>query len=68
VDLNARWKQRLVDCREFVAKLNAAGGHAQLLVLPEAGIMGNTHMMMQDRNSLQVADALIAWIRKNAKA
>ena len=68
VDLNERWKTRLVTCREFVARLNAAGGHAQMLVLPEAGIMGNTHMMMQDKNNLQVADALIAWIRKNVKA
>ena len=37
------------------------------MVLPEMGIHGNSHMLMQDRNSLQIADLLIAWIGRNAK-
>ncbi len=45
-------------CREFVA----AGGKAELVLLPEIGIPGNSHMLMQDKNSLEVADWLAAWI------
>ena len=42
-----------------------AGGKAELLVLPDIGIKGNTHMLMQDDNSLDIADILIDWIGKH---
>jgi hypothetical protein len=34
---------------------------------PEIGIHGNSHMMMQDRNNLQVADVISAWIDRHAE-
>ena len=34
----------------------------EILILPEAGLKGNSHMMMMDRNNLQVADLIIGWI------
>jgi len=37
------------------------------MLLPEMGIKGNTHMLMQDDNSLQIADLLSAWIAKVAR-
>ena len=37
----------------------------QNIVLPELGIKGNSHMLMQDDNSLELADWLLAWIDKN---
>ena len=45
-----------------MAALNAAGGKAEVLVLPEIGIHGNSHMLMQDNNSLQIAAMLDTWI------
>jgi hypothetical protein len=33
----------------------AAGGKADVLDLPAAGVKGNTHMLMVDRNSDEVA-------------
>lgn len=66
VDQFPRWAPRLANCRAFVAAANAAGGKAEIVVLPEIGIMGNTHMLMQDDNSLDIADILIAWIDKHA--
>ena len=63
-----RWAPRLVNCRAFVAAANAAGGKAELLVLPDIGIMGNSHMLMQDDNSLDIADLLLAWIDKTVTA
>jgi pimeloyl-ACP methyl ester carboxylesterase len=38
------------------------GGRATLRSLPEVGIQGNSHMMMQDRNNLQVADHILGWL------
>jgi hypothetical protein len=38
------------------------GGRASLVRLPDVGLKGNSHMMMQDRNNLQVADFILGWI------
>jgi hypothetical protein len=65
VELSPRWAPRLKACREFVQAANAAGGKAELTVLPDMGIHGNSHMLMQDRNSLEIADWLVGWIGKN---
>lgn len=65
VDEFPRWAPRLKNCRAFVAAVSAANGKAELLVLPEIGIKGNSHMLMQDDNSLEIADLLLGWIGKN---
>ena len=49
-------------CTQTVDALQAAGGKGKFLILPEAGLKGNSHMMMMDKNNLQVADLLIGWI------
>jgi hypothetical protein len=45
-----------------VQAANKAGGKVELVTLPEIGFHGNSHMFMQDRNSLEIADWLLAWI------
>jgi pimeloyl-ACP methyl ester carboxylesterase len=65
VDQSPRWAPRLAGCRAFVAAANGAGGKAELIVLPEQGIHGNTHMMMQDRNNLEIAALIDQWIGKH---
>ena len=62
VDEFPRWAPRLKLCRAFVAAANAAGGKAELMLLPDMGIHGNSHMLMQDRNNLQIADILGDWM------
>jgi len=64
VDLSTRWAPRLKACTDFVAKTNSAGGRAELLLLPAIGIMGNSHMLMQDANNIQIADLLGSWIEQ----
>jgi hypothetical protein len=32
--------------------------------LPKAGIRGNSHMMMMDKNSLEVADVIQIWLER----
>jgi pimeloyl-ACP methyl ester carboxylesterase len=41
------------------------GGKASIVRLPEVGIHGNSHMLMQDKNNLRVADFVLEWIAKN---
>ncbi len=62
VEQSPRWAPRLAACREFVAAANAAGGKVEMVMLPDVGFHGNSHMLMQDRNSLDVARWLETWI------
>jgi len=62
VDQSPRWAPRLKSCKEFVQAANKAGGNVELVVLPDIGIHGNSHMLMQDKNSLEIADWLLGWI------
>jgi hypothetical protein len=68
VDLSSRWSPRLKACREFAEAARKAGGRVESVVLPEIGIKGNSHMLMQDDNSLEIADWLFAWIDKNVES
>jgi hypothetical protein len=56
------WVDALASCNTFVDQLKKAGGDAEMMYLPARGIKGNSHMLMQDKNSNQLADLLIAWI------
>jgi hypothetical protein len=42
--------------------VKAAGGQAEMLDPSARGIRGNSHMIMQDRNNLQIADLILQWI------
>jgi hypothetical protein len=57
-----RWAPRLKACRDFAQAASKAGAHAEVVLLPDVGFHGNSHMLMQDRNSLLVADWLLGWI------
>lgn len=47
--------------------LSQAGVRNSLVRLPEAGIKGNGHMMMLEKNNLQIAALLRNWIAKNIR-
>ncbi|MFC0402822.1 esterase [Paraburkholderia rhizosphaerae] len=68
IDQSPRWAPRLNACRAFADAAVRAGGHVQLVLLPDVGIHGNTHMMMQDRNSLDVANWVLHWIDTHVTA
>lgn len=56
------WVSSLRGCRDFVKRINAAGGKATLAQLPNLGFKGNSHMLMQDRNNLEIAAWMLGWI------
>jgi pimeloyl-ACP methyl ester carboxylesterase len=68
VDQSPRWAPRLAACRDFVAAANAAGGKVEMVMLPDVGFHGNSHMLMQDANSLDVAHWLDGWIGRHVSA
>ncbi len=63
----ANWAQSFATCNTFVDQLKKAGGDAEMMHLPALGIKGNSHMLMQDRNSDQLADLVIAWIDRHVE-
>ena len=56
-------------CKESVAAIKSAGGPpaSTFVLLPELGINGNSHMIMMDKNNLQIADMIIAWLGSAVK-
>jgi pimeloyl-ACP methyl ester carboxylesterase len=60
--------QTLFDgCKTLIGRVIAAGGNAKMLHPPELGIFGNSHMLMLDKNNLQIADLILKWIDRNVK-
>ena len=49
-------------CTEEMDRIEAAGGDFTFLSLPAVGLEGNSHMFMQDRNNLAVADLIVDWV------
>jgi len=62
VDLHSRWvAYRKLDL-DYAAAVRAAGGKVDVINLPDAGITGNSHMVMMDRNNGAVADVIQMWL------
>jgi hypothetical protein len=61
------WPGAFDSCNTFVKQVSDAGGDAQMMYLPKMGIKGNSHMLMQDKNNLQLADLIVAWIDKHVE-
>ncbi len=62
------WQEALNSAEFFVSRINKAGGNAKMLHLPKEGIHGNSHMIMQDKNNLRIADMIIKWMNENIAA
>ena len=62
IGIRPSWQLSFESCQTLLGRLKAAGGQAQMLSPSETGIRGNTHMIMQDKNNLQIADRILKWI------
>lgn len=58
-------RAQIVAARMFEESLNKMGGKASVLLLPDAGLRGNTHFMFSDLNNVQVADQLSDFLAKH---
>jgi hypothetical protein len=58
VDKSPDYTARLEQSKLFVAAVNRHGGKAEILMLRDAGLVGNTHIPFADMNNVAVADLL----------
>ena len=67
IGIRPSWQLSYESCQALIGRLNAAGGKAQMHAPPEqASLRRNSHMIMQDKNNLQVADVILKWIAERA--
>ena len=64
IDKHAVWPRIRPNPRNGPQAIKAAGGTVDTFDLPVMGIKGNTHMLMMDRNSDDIAKLVHDWIGK----
>lgn len=65
IDKSVNWTAAFKLAQQFVAVVNANGGHAEILSLPAVGLKGNTHLAFADLNNVAVADQLSLFLKRN---
>jgi pimeloyl-ACP methyl ester carboxylesterase len=64
IDQDARWPVIRRNGVAFADAVNKAGGKVEVVDLAKVGIKGNSHMIMMDRNSSDVAAYIQAWLER----
>ena len=64
LDKHAAWQRVVVPPNRYREALAAAGVTADVFDLPAMGIKGNTHMLMMDRNSDEIAKRIGDWLTR----
>ncbi len=62
VDQHPRWAAYKKIDLEYAAAVRAAGGSVDVVNLPDIGIKGNSHMLMQDKNNAEIAEVVQKWL------
>ena len=64
IEQDPRWPTIRKTGVAFGEEIARAGGKVEVVDLPKAGIKGNSHMIMMDRNSDEVAGLIQNWLEK----
>ena len=64
IEQDSRWPTIRANQIKFLEGVRAVGGRYDVIDLPGIGIRGNSHMVMMDRNSDQVAGVIQDWLEK----
>ena len=64
IALDSRWPQIQKNGVDFLSEVWKAGGKVNVVDLPDIGMRGNSHMLMMDRNNLEVAAVIQEWLAK----
>jgi hypothetical protein len=62
VDDHPRWAAFKKIDTEYANAIKAAGGTVDWINLPDIGIKGNSHMLMQDKNNGTIAEVIQKWL------
>ena len=64
IEKDARWPQIRKNGVAFADAMRKAGAKVEVVDLPQAGIRGNSHMLMMDKNNLEVAALIQRWLEQ----
>ena len=59
-----KWGTEFAMARQFVEAVNRHGGDATLVHLPEIGIKGNSHFLMQEKNNEEILQLALKWLKE----
>jgi hypothetical protein len=62
IEQDSRWPKIRANGIAFADAIRAAGGSVDVVDLPKAGITGNSHLVMMDKNNLEVAALIQKWL------
>src|SRR5512144_1659618 len=62
VDEHPRWANFKKIDLAYADAVRAGGGTVDVINLPDLGIKGNSHMLMQDKNNAEIADVIQKWL------
>jgi len=60
--VDARWATLRKTAETYFERIQQAGGSVRIADLPQMGIRGNGHMLIMDRNNLEVAAIIQKWL------
>jgi len=58
------WKDAVVTSKTFCDIVKKHGGDCEVLLLPDAGLKGNSHIAFADMNNEAVGDELSKWLKR----
>ena len=64
IEQDPRWPTIRSNGVAFTDAVNKAGGKVEVVDLPKLGIKGNSHMIMMDKNSDEVASYIQTWLER----
>ncbi len=64
IEQDARWPKIRATGAKFAEQVRKDGGHVDEIDLPKVGIKGNSHMVMMDKNNMEVATLINDWLAK----
>ena len=62
IEQDSRWPTIKGNVVRFLGEVTKAGGKPEVIDLPNIGIKGNSHMLMMDRNNLEIAAVIQKWL------
>lgn len=65
IDKSERWTKIFNRTQDYYDAIKDAGGKVDVVMLPEKGFTGNSHMMMMEKNNIDIADFIQEWLQEN---
>ena len=64
IDRDPRWPRLRQRAETFADEIRSAGGRADVIDLPQRGLIGNSHLMMMESNNEAIATLIQDWLRE----